>query len=135
MERRNFSRMILFFNRLGKYQNDYYPDNLNLINFSSHTSFQLLIFPISLLKKVCDHIVNDKLLMKSWLFFITSKTEFIFHNVESLVIFHNVKNRDFFSCNTSAFRFVEKENFFQQYIDMELKKFLIMFEAIFKWQK
>ena len=42
--------MILVFKQLKKYQNEYYPDNPNLIIFSTDTFLQLLMFPISLLR-------------------------------------------------------------------------------------
>ena len=32
-------------------------------------------------------------------------------------------------------KFVEKETFFQEFIEMELKMFFIIFEEFFKWQK
>ena len=50
---------------------------------------------------------------------------------ENLGIFHNVKKIEiYFPRNT----FVNKEFFFQEYLEMELKIFLIIFEGFLEWQ-
>ena len=78
MEIRNSPPMVFIFKQLEKYQIEYYPDNLNLISFSSHTSLQLLMFPISLIKRVWYHIENDKVLK--------DKLD-IFHDVREIEIY------------------------------------------------
>ena len=96
MGSRNSSQMIfLIYKQLEKYQNEYYPDNPNLINFCRRVSLQVLMFPISLIKS--NYIENDKLLKeKFWPFFMMSKIEICF------------------TYNT----FVNKEIFFQEYIEI-----------------
>ena len=44
-------KLFFIFKQLEKCQNEYYPNNLNLIRFCSFTSLELLIFSISLLKR------------------------------------------------------------------------------------
>ena len=75
------------------------------------------MFPISLLKKNCDHIEIDK------------------HLKENLAVFHDVKKRFIFLITHLFLIFVNKENFFQEYIEMELKLFSIIVEGFFEWQK
>ena len=97
MGRRIPPKIILIFKQLEKYQNDHYPDNLNLISFSSHISFKLLTFPISSTKKESVNV---------W-----QMTNFLKKN---LAIFHDVKETEiYFSYNTFASNFVEKVNFFK----------------------
>ena len=43
--------MILIFWQLEKYQNEYYPDNLNLLSIPNHTSLQFLMLLISVLER------------------------------------------------------------------------------------
>ena len=45
--------------QFGTCQNEYYPENLNLLNFCRFTSLQLLIFSISLEMGICGHVEND----------------------------------------------------------------------------
>ena len=98
MGKRNFLQMILIFERLEKCQDEDHPDNLN---FSWHTfSLQLLMLLIFQLKRIC----NLWLLKETFGHFS-----------------RRLKIGTYFSCNTFAFRFVEK-NFFQE---MVLKTFLI----------
>ena len=40
-----------------------------------------------------------------------------------------------FSYNTFPFRFLERKNFFQDYIVIELKTFFIIFKEQIEWQK
>ena len=118
MRRRNSSQMIPQIKQLEKCQNEYYTDNLNLISFSSHTSLQLLMFPIALLKRsLWSYWKWQTFEGKIWPFFMTCK------------------NRDLFFHNTFASYVCWEENFFQEYIELELKTFFIIFERLFEWQK
>ena len=55
---------------------------------------------------------------------------------KNLDIFHEVKIKRFIFLITHLFViFVDKETFFQEYIEMESKTFFIIFEGFFKWQK
>ena len=47
-------------------QNKYYPDNQSLVSFSRRTSLHALMFPIALLKKICDDIENYKFLTEKY---------------------------------------------------------------------
>ena len=49
-----------------KFQNEQYPDNLNLTAFSRCTFLHVLMLCISLLKKICNNIENDKLLKEKF---------------------------------------------------------------------
>ena len=116
MGRRIPPKIILIFKQLEKYQNDHYPDNLNLISFSSHISFKLLTFPISSTKK---ESVNE------W-----QMTNFLKKN---LAIFHDVKEIDInFSYNIFVYYVYLEGEYFKGYIEMELKAFFIKFEALFE---
>ena len=53
---------FFIFKQLENCQNEYYPDNLNLTNFCKRISLHVVMFPISLPKRICDHIENDKFL-------------------------------------------------------------------------
>ena len=109
-------KMILIFKQLEKYQNDHYPDNLNLICFSSHISFKLLTFPISSTKK--ESVI------------VLQMTNFLKKN---LAIFHDVKEIDInFSYNIFVYYVYLEGEYFKGYIEMELKKFFIKFEALFE---
>ena len=51
-------------------------------------------------------------------------------------IFHEVKVKRFILLTTHLLVIiVDKEVFFQEYIEMESKTFFIIFEEFFKWQK
>ena len=50
-EGENLSKWFFIFIKLGKCQNECYPDNINLTNFCRRTSLHVLMFPISLVKK------------------------------------------------------------------------------------
>ena len=51
-------------------------------------------------------------------------------------IFHEVKVKRFIFLTTHLLVIiVDKEVFFQEYIEMESKTFFIIFEGFFKWQK
>ena len=109
-------KMILIFKQLEKYQNDHYPDNLNLICFSSHISFKLLTFPISSTKK--ESVI------------VLQMTNFLKKN---LAIFHDVKEIDInFSYNIFVYYVYLEGEYFKGYIEMELKTFFIKFEALFE---
>ena len=47
-------------------QKKYYPDSLSLISFDRRTSLRSLMFPISLLKSICDHINNEKVFKEKY---------------------------------------------------------------------
>ena len=97
---------------LKKSQNEYYPDNLNLISFFSLISLQLLLFPVFLLKSNLLLYRKWKTFEgKNWPFFMTSK-----------------KYRFIFLVTHLLFIFVDKEIFFQEYTEMKLKTFFIIFE-------
>ena len=116
MGRRIPPKMILIFKQLEKYQNDHYPDNLNLISFSSHISFKLLTFPISSTKK--ESVI------------VWQMTNFLKKN---LAIFHDVKEIDInFSYNIFVYYVYLEGEYFKGYIEMELKTFFIKFEALFE---
>ena len=65
MRKGNSPPTILHFKQLEEYENEYYPDNLNL-SFSSHTSLQLLMFPFLFQKVDCDHIENENRLKEKF---------------------------------------------------------------------
>ena len=116
MGRRIPPKMILIFKQLEKYQNYHYPDNLNLISFSSHISFKLLTFPISSTKK--ESVI------------VLQMTNFLKKN---MAIFHDVKEIDInFSYNIFASYVYLEGKYFKGYIEMELKTFFIKFEALFE---
>ena len=95
-----------------KSQNEYYPDNLNLISFFSLISLQLLLFPVFLLKSNLLLYRKWKTFEgKIWPFFMTSK-----------------RYRFIFLVTHLLFIFVDKEIFFQEYTEMKLKTFFIIFE-------
>ena len=117
MGRRNSSQMFILKQR-EKCQNEYYPDNLNLISLCRCTSLHVLMFPISLLKRnLSSYWKWQTFEGKISSFFMTlKKWTFIFLKTHLFLIFVNM------------------EIFFQEYIEMELKIFFIIFEGIFEWQ-
>ena len=73
-------KWFFIFKQIEKYQNQYYPYNLNLTRFCRRTSLHVLMFHHFSTKKVCEHIENDNLWRKD------------------LAVSHDVKrNRDLFS--------------------------------------
>ena len=61
-EGKTFPKWLVIYKQLDKCHNEYYADNSDLISFCRRFSFHLIMFPITLLKGICDHIENDKLL-------------------------------------------------------------------------
>ena len=102
-------KLLFIYQQLDKWQNEYYPDNLNLISFWSRISFHVLMVLISLLKRnLTLYWKWQTFEVKIWLFFRTSKNKYLF------LIFAN------------------KETLFREHIKMELKIFFIMFEGFCK---
>ena len=67
MGRRNTFQMIpSFTNNLKNAKNEYYAGNLNFISFCRYSSLHVPIFRFSLVKGICDHIENNKLLRKKF---------------------------------------------------------------------
>ena len=62
MGRRNSPQMILQFYAIEKCQNEYYPDEPKFNKFLQSYLLELLLFSIPLLKGICHHIENEKLL-------------------------------------------------------------------------
>ena len=104
MPRRNSSQMILHFKQLEKYQNEYYPDNLNL-------SF-LQIYLLA--RSIVPH-------------FSAKKESVIILKMKNVFLYDFKKTHLFLIL-------VNKEIFFQEYTEMELKRFFIIFEGIFEWK-
>ena len=102
-------KWFFIYQQLDKWQNEYYPDNLNLISFCSRISLHVLMVLVSLLKRNLRLYWKWQTFeVKIWLFFRTSKDKYLF------LIFAN------------------KETLFPEHIKMELKIFFIMFEGFCK---
>ena len=102
-------KWFFIYQQLDKWQNEYYPDNLNLISFCSRISLHVLMVLVSLLKRNLRLYWKWQTFeVKIWLFFRTSKDKYLF------LIFAN------------------KETLFPEHIKMELKIFFIMLEGICK---
>ena len=68
-----------FFKQLEKCQKEYYPENLNLTSFCSLTILELIIFPISLLKRNLPSYWKWQTLEgKIWPVLMTSKNRDLF---------------------------------------------------------
>ena len=72
-------KWFFIYQQLDKWQNEYYPDNLNLIRFCSRISFHVLMVLISLLKwNLGLYWKWQTFEVKIWLFFRTSKNRYLF---------------------------------------------------------
>ena len=117
-ERETLLKWFFIFKQLDKCQNEYYSDNLNLISLCIRILLHVLMFPISLLKR------------NLW-----SYWKWQSFNEKIWPIFIPPKNRGLFSSLRICFLYLLTTIFFQEYIEMELKRFYIIFEGFFEWQK